>query len=207
MTVPHVPTINIPLVPLFNVPETFGRALSYEGQIHALCTRFGEITDSYNDTIDYINSNFPWKFADPIEWSNDRVYEPYTVVYDTDTSSSFVSLKEVPVETPLTNTEYWAKTADYNAQVQDVQNRLPGYARCFETVADMQVADDLISGMICHTNGYTTSGDGNDAWYEVKSTGIADGTTVIELANSLYAHRKIYHKPITNAEIDAITES
>ena len=127
---------HIPLVPRFNVPETFGKALSYEGQIHALCTKFGEITDSYNDTLEYINSNFPWKFANPIEWSNNRVYEPYTVVYDTNTASSYVSLKEVPIGIPLTNTEYWAKTADYNAQVERATTRSIYYGKKILCVTD-----------------------------------------------------------------------
>lgn len=115
---------HVPYVPVFNVPETFGKAMSYEGQIHAICDRFGEITESYNDTLEYINSNFPWKFANPIEWNINTEYEPYTVVYDTYTFSSYVSLKEVPAEIPLTNTEYWAKTADYNAQVQVMAEQL-----------------------------------------------------------------------------------
>lgn len=115
---------NIPLIPMANTPETFGRALSYEGQLHAICERFDVITSGYNDTIDYINENFPWTFADPIDWTDDREYPAFQVVYDEDTFSSYVSLQQVPVGTPLTDTEYWARTAGYNGQVQGIADQL-----------------------------------------------------------------------------------
>ena len=115
---------HIPLIPCFNIPETFGKALSYEGQIHAICGRFDAITNGYNDTIDYINENFPWTFADPIEWNDEREYPAYQVVYDEDTFSSYVSLQAVPIGTPLTDTEYWARTAGYNGQVQGIADQL-----------------------------------------------------------------------------------
>lgn len=116
----------IPLVPRFNIPETFGKALSYEGQIHALCHKFGEITDSYNQSLEYINNNFPWTMADPAEWSSNIAYKIYTVVYDPVTFSSYVALQDVPAGTPLTDGEYWRKTADYNAQVAGLSQTVDG---------------------------------------------------------------------------------
>ena len=126
---------NIPLIPMANTPETFGKALSYEGQLHAICERFDVITSGYNDTIDYINENFPWTFADPIDWTDEREYPAFQVVYDEDTFSSYVSLQQVPVGTPLTDTEYWARTAGYNGQVQGIADQLSGIQGDIDDVA------------------------------------------------------------------------
>lgn len=64
----------------------------------------------------------------------------------------------------------------------------PSYVRGFETVADMQAADDLIEGMICHANGFHTSGDGGAAYYTIGASGTADNCTVIACGN-LFASR------------------
>lgn len=76
----------------------------------------------------------------------------------------------------------------------------PVYA--FDTVADMQNATYLEPGVTCHTNGYNTSGDGNAAYYKVGTSGN------IALYNGLRASEIVTEakQPLTNAEIDAITE-
>ena len=48
----------IPHLPRFNVPETFGKSLSYEGQIHAIFERYDEQIKSLNDTIDALEREF-----------------------------------------------------------------------------------------------------------------------------------------------------
>ncbi len=137
---------NVPLVSMFNIPETFGKALSYEGQIHAICGRFNEITESYNQSLEYINEFFPWKFADPIQWNIDTVYEPYTVVYDEGTFASYVSMKAVPAGILITNTDYWMKTADYNALVELYRDEVES------------VANDLATEITARTNADTALG-------------------------------------------------
>ena len=41
----------------------------------------------------------------------------------------------------------------------------------YDTVADMQADTSLQEGMICHTNGFHTSGDGGAAYYTVGASG------------------------------------
>lgn len=62
-----------------------------------------------------------------------------------------------------------------------------GYVRAFDTVEDMQSATDLEVGMICHTSGFHTSGDGGAAYYTISANGTANGMDVLSCANSLYA--------------------
>lgn len=62
--------------------------------------------------------------ADPIEWSNSTSYEYLTLVSTADYGQGYVSKKDVPAGTPLTNTEYWIPVASFNAQVAQVQRQI-----------------------------------------------------------------------------------
>lgn len=81
--------------------------------------------------------------------------------------------------------------------VNTVRGALNGRVRAFETVADMTVATDLATDMICHTNGFHTSGDGGAAFYEIKSTGTANAMDIIACQNSLLAHLVIAEPFVT----------
>lgn len=65
----------------------------------------------------YVGARYVPKFADPVEWDNIRQYEALTIV--THLGNSFTSKKPVPAGTDIGNTEYWANTGNYNAQVQE----------------------------------------------------------------------------------------
>ena len=62
--------------------------------------------------------------ADPIEWSNSTSYEYLTLVSTADYGQGYVSKKDVPAGTPLTDTEYWIPVASFNAQVAQVQKQV-----------------------------------------------------------------------------------
>lgn len=73
---------------------------------------------------EYIGSRYVPLFADPIQWSNQNTYEPLTIVVNQ--GNSYTSRQFVPVGIDISNTEYWALTGNYNAQVeqyrQEVEN-------------------------------------------------------------------------------------
>lgn len=50
--------------------------------------------------------------------------------------------------------------------------------QCFDTVQDMKNSDNLKIGMICHTNGFHSAGDGGAAWYEIDD-GVANEMDII----------------------------
>lgn len=59
--------------------------------------------------------------ADPIIWDAETSYEYLTLVASTDFGQGYVSKKDVPAGTPLTNTDYWIPVASYNAQLAAIQ--------------------------------------------------------------------------------------
>lgn len=62
-----------------------------------------------------------------------------------------------------------------------------GAVEAFGTVAQMQSATYLTAGMVCHTNGFHSEGDGGAAWYVIGTTGTANGMDVLACAGSLLA--------------------
>lgn len=62
--------------------------------------------------------------ADPIIWDAETSYEYLTIVASTDFAQAYVSKKDVPAGTPLTNTEYWIPAATFNAQLAQIQAQL-----------------------------------------------------------------------------------
>lgn len=59
--------------------------------------------------------------ADPIVWSESTSYEYLTLVTTEDYGRGYVSKRDVPSGTPITDTDYWIPVADYNAQMKDIQ--------------------------------------------------------------------------------------
>lgn len=64
----------------------------------------------------YIGARYVPKFADPIEWDNQRSFEALTVVNYM--GASYTSKKAVPAGVKPTDANYWAVTGNYNAQVE-----------------------------------------------------------------------------------------
>ena len=64
----------------------------------------------------YIGARYIPLFADPSEWSNDRTYEPLTIVLHN--GNSFTSKQYVPIGIDINNTQFWAETGNYSAQIE-----------------------------------------------------------------------------------------
>lgn len=78
----------------------------------------------------YVGSRYVPLFADPIEWSSANAYEPLTIV--SHLGNSYTSRQYVPVGVDIDDSDYWALTGNYNAQVEQ-------YRR--ETAAAKEAAD------------------------------------------------------------------
>lgn len=69
-------------------------------------------------TTQYIGARYVPTFADPVEWSAGRAFEPLTIV--TYGGNSYTSKKPVPasIGNPASNPAYWASTGIYNQQIE-----------------------------------------------------------------------------------------
>lgn len=65
---------------------------------------------------EYIGARYVPLFANPLEWSDTREYEPLTIV--TYQGNSYTSMQYVPTGIEITNTSFWALTGNYNAQIE-----------------------------------------------------------------------------------------
>lgn len=126
------------------------------------------------------------------EWDRTKTYEPLTIVsYQ---GNSYTSRTFIPVGMDINNTDYWALTGNYNAQVEyyrqetarvaeEVETRIKTYANVEAMVSDTE----LSANTACRTSGYYTANDGGGAYYIVSSTSYGNAKS-IELDNGLYAN-------------------
>ena len=84
-------------------------------------------------TRQYIGARYVPKFADPIAWDEASSYEALTIV--TYLGTSYTSKKPVPAGTAITNTEYWAATGNYNAQVEAYRQEVEAVAADYDEIA------------------------------------------------------------------------
>ena len=73
----------------------------------------------------YVGARYVPLFADPLEWSDQREYEPLTVVIYQ--GNSYTSVQSVPVGVDINNTAYWAQTGNYNAQIEAYRQEVLAY--------------------------------------------------------------------------------
>lgn len=112
------------------------------------------------------------------DWDPSVAYEPLTVVLYG--GSSYTSRKDVPAGTLPTNEDYWARTGDYNAQVEKYRQEVAAVSaeqkkssRCYNTVEDMVEDASLKPGYV-QTLGFYEPGDGGAAWYHVVESPTGD---------------------------------
>ena len=57
------------------------------------------------------------------EWNGTLTYGAYTIVSDSNLNS-YISIKAVPAGIQISNTEYWVKIGEYNAQIMALENKV-----------------------------------------------------------------------------------
>lgn len=80
----------------------------------------------------YVGSRYVPLFAEPLEWSSEREYEPLTIVLYQ--GASYTSRQYVPVDTAITNEKFWAVTGNYNAQVEQYRRETKSVSDKYDTV-------------------------------------------------------------------------
>lgn len=117
----------------------------------------------------YIGARYVPLIADPIEWDSRKSYEPLTIVLYQ--GASYTSRQAVPVGININNTEYWALTGNYNAQVEQYRqevltfnNRISENTEAIaENAADItKLNDDLNDEVTARINGDSSLQDSID---------------------------------------------
>lgn len=106
----------------------------------------------------YIGARYVPVFANPITWTNDRAYEPLTIVLYQ--GNSYTTRQFTPVGVDITNEEFWAQTGNYNAQLEMYRQEV--------AQLDSLLNDTVIPTMNENTNKITnlnrqTNGD-DESW-------------------------------------------
>lgn len=84
----------------------------------------------------YVGARYVPLFANPAQWTNDRQYEPLTIVLYQ--GNSFTSMQYVPVGIDITNEEFWAQTGNYNAQVEQYRQEVKEYTKKIASIENKQ---------------------------------------------------------------------
>ena len=98
----------------------------------------------------YIGARYVPIFADPVEWDDEREYEPLTIVVhngDCYTSKCYVPKGAQLPPYPEGQTMYWVKTSDYNYQFADLKKTVTDLSRLVEQFQkDNDRFTELING-------------------------------------------------------------
>lgn len=153
----------------------------------------------------YIGARYAPKFMGA--WDKASEYAALSVVYTNE--QSYVSRKTVPANTEITNTEFWIKSADWNAQVAQYNQNVEQYHANVErynqnvetynadvndffdaTIHAYNTKEDMVNDTSIKleytliTCGATAIGDGGGSLYKVARTTSA---TAVALQNGLFA--------------------
>lgn len=95
-------------------------------------------------TRQYIGARYVPKFADPIDWNESMTYEPLTIVNYL--GASYTSKKIVYAGIAPTNSEYWALTGNYNAQVEQYRQEVESLVDNVEAVEQIAANMNYLHG-------------------------------------------------------------
>lgn len=140
-------------------------------------------------------------------WDKTSEYAALSVVYTNE--QSYVSRKTVPANTEITNTEFWIKSADWNAQVTQYNQNVERYQANVEqynqnvetynanvdnffdaTIHAYNTKQEMVNDTTIQANytlitcGATAVGDGGGSLYKVAN---ATSATAVALKNGLFA--------------------
>ena len=158
---------------------------------------------------EYIGARYVPLFADPIYWDSTKTYEPLTVVYNQ--GSSYTSRQYVPAGIDISNDTYWARTGNYNAQIEQYRSEVATFddrittnetnitALQNATVGTEKLDDNAVTTAKIKNANVTTDKLADNA---VTTAKILDANvTTDKLADSAVTTAKIKNASITNSKI------
>ena len=152
-------------------------------QMQVLAQRIAAMADTPTDAPakgvrQYVGARYVPVFANPLEWSDTREYEPLTIV--TYQGNSYTSMQYVPTSISIADTAYWALTGNFNAQVEAYRAEV----RAFDDRINANAAAINVNAAAISTNAAAISA--NAAAISANAAAIAqentDRTTNVMLA-------------------------
>lgn len=152
-------------------------------QMQVLAQRIAAMADTPTDAPakgvrQYVGARYVPVFANPLEWSDTREYEPLTIV--TYRGDSYTSMQYVPTSISIADTAYWALTGNFNAQVEAYRAEV----RAFDDRINANAAAISVNAAAINAN--TNAINANAAAINANAAAIAqektDRTTNVMLA-------------------------
>lgn len=139
-------------------------------QMQVLAQRIAAMADTPTDAPakkgvrQYVGARYVPVFANPLEWSDTREYEPLTIV--TYQGNSYTSMQYVPTSIGIADTAYWALTGNFNAQVEAYR-------------AEVRAFDDRINANAAAISANTAAINANAAAISANAAAISANTAAI----------------------------
>ena len=138
-------------------------------QMQVLAQRIAAMADTPTDAPakgvrQYVGARYVPVFANPLEWSDTREYEPLTIV--TYRGNSYTSMQYVPTSISIADTAYWALTGNFNAQVEAYR-------------AEVRAFDDRINANAAAINANAAAINANTAAINANAAAINANTAAI----------------------------
>lgn len=143
-------------------------------QIQVLAQRIAAMADTPTDAPakgvrQYVGARYVPVFANPLEWSDTREYEPLTIVsYQ---GNSYTSMQYVPTSISIADTAYWALTGNFNAQVEAYR-------------AEVRAFDDRINANATAINANAAAINANTAAISTNAAAISANAAAIAQENT-----------------------
>lgn len=143
-------------------------------QMQVLAQRIAAMADTPTDAPakgvrQYVGARYVPMFANPLEWSDTREYEPLTIV--TYQGNSYTSMQYVPTSISIADTAYWALTGNYNAQVEAYR-------------AEVRAFDDRINANAAAINANAATINANAATISANAAAISANAAAIAQENT-----------------------
>ena len=121
------------------------------------------------------------------EWDNTKTYEPLSIV--SNQGNSYTSRQYVPIGIEINNTEYWALTGNYNAQIEQYRQEVESFDG---EITEIKGEITEIKGDIVEIN--------NDNW--VTTNRLADeSVTTNKLADGSVTNDKLADNSVTTNKL------
>lgn len=98
------------------------------------------------------------------KWNKTNSYESLSVVID-DEGNSYTSIKNVPSQIELTDTNFWVLSGIFNLQYENLRLQMEERVKYYNNVAEMKADITLKDGQCVKTLGYYYPNDGGQCEY------------------------------------------